>query len=441
MQKPAIAPAPLGGLDRQFADAMGQLVGPDFPQAIGLAVSGGGDSMAMLTLAHNWTRAWGVKLWVVTIDHGLREASADEADMVARTCADLGWPHATLRWHWDGQGNVMDAARRARLDLINQWRGDLRHVMMAHTRDDVAETFLMRLKRGSGVDGLAAMQSTRRIVLDTPSDPLDYDGTLPTGTLHPDGFDVIRPCLDMSRDALRHYLRVLKGDWVDDPSNENDAYDRARIRKLLPLLEAEGLGVDVLAGTANRLSRARQSLQASTRAAANSFARLDASSGDVLIERDGFAALDIEIQLRLLAAGLQTVSGASYRPRLRPLEDMLDRLLSGGGATLSGCEARASGDHIRIWREWRAVQDLDIAALDGAVWDGRWQAIGLFPQGARLRGLGAGGVGSSVKIGTCGPPRCTPSYQRTQPAGGLAGRSVAGLSVAGAGSGPWVRGG
>ena len=77
-------------LDRRFAEAMGQVLGPDFPTDIALAVSGGGDSMAMLTLAHNWTRTWGVRLWVVTVDHGLRDESAAEAELVAEECTVLG---------------------------------------------------------------------------------------------------------------------------------------------------------------------------------------------------------------------------------------------------------------------------------------------------------------------------------------------------------------
>jgi tRNA(Ile)-lysidine synthase len=77
-------------LAQRFAEAMGQLLGPDFPSDLGLAVSGGGDSMAMLYLAHNWTREYGVRLWVVTVDHGLRAESAAEADLVAEECAALG---------------------------------------------------------------------------------------------------------------------------------------------------------------------------------------------------------------------------------------------------------------------------------------------------------------------------------------------------------------
>ena len=101
---------------------MGRLLGPDFPTDIGLAVSGGGDSMAMLYLAHNWTHQYGVRLWIATVDHGLRAESPAEARMVVEECKALGWSHATLQWTWDRQGNV-EAARHAH----HPWLGIMWH--------------------------------------------------------------------------------------------------------------------------------------------------------------------------------------------------------------------------------------------------------------------------------------------------------------------------
>ncbi|SDY36409.1 tRNA lysidine(34) synthetase TilS [Citreimonas salinaria] len=383
---------------------MGDLLGPDFPADIGLAVSGGGDSMAMLTLAHNWTRAWGVRLWVVTVDHRLRPESADEAAMVARECAALGWPQATLRWHWDGTGNKMDAARRGRLELIGAWRGALRHVLMAHTRDDVAETFLMRLARGSGVEGLSAMAAMRRVrPLVERATPADYDGALPPRPVAPedaaarDGFDILRPCLDMKRAELRHYLRSLKGTWVEDPSNDDPGYDRVRMRRLLALLEDEGLGADSLAATAGRMARARQALAARARAVWHEIGHegsdpvTGAGTGDILFDRDGFAATERDTQLRLLAAALQFISGAEYRPRAAPLGSLLDRLLGGGGGTLHGVEARVLRDRLHLFREYEAVRDLSSDPANG-LWDGRWRVEAAEDAaGLTIRALGDAG--------------------------------------------------
>ncbi|MCA1285407.1 tRNA lysidine(34) synthetase TilS [Salipiger bermudensis] len=379
-------------LDQRFAEAMGAALGPDFPSDIVLAVSGGGDSMAMLTLAHNWAHVWGTRLWVVTVDHGLRPEAGNEAALVRETCDELGHPHTTLRWRWDGQGNLMDAARRARLDLIGRWRGGLSHVLLAHTRDDVAETFLMRLARGSGVDGLSAMTPLREVAQTgtTPLDPEACDGARPPEVAVPSALTIVRPCLDMRRAELRHYLRVLKGRWVEDPTNEDDHYERARIRKLLRGLEAEGLGAETLAATAGRMGRAREALRARAVWAWEQCGQ-EGVAGDLVFERDRFAALERDTQLRLLAAALQWVASAEYRPRATALEGLLERLLSGGAGTLMGCAARAERDRLRVWREYAAVAGTSVTVGDTALWDGRWRVFHPDLRGHTVQALGEEG--------------------------------------------------
>ncbi len=392
-------------LQQRFDDEMGQLLGPDFPSDIALAVSGGGDSMAMLLLAHNWTHRFGVRLWVVTIDHGLRAESAAEATMVAEECAALGWPHATLRWHWDGQGNLMDAARRARLSLIDRWRRGIEHVLMAHTMDDVAETFLMRLKRGSGVDGLSAMKAKQRVQphLASKSDMAAADVTMteappiPTRRVagvpaYSSGFELLRPCLNMRRGELRHYLKTLHGRWVDDPTNEDDSYDRPRIRMLLSVLEAEGLGAPTVAPTAHRMARAQQALRAR---AAQVWRDIgvepwvnNTPTGDIVFDGTGFAEVEEDTQLRLLAGALQYVASAGYRPRATALEALLDRVLSGGAGTLSGCEVRSEGNAIRVFREYFAVSGENIIINRATVWDKRWRIVSNEFNGLEVRALG-----------------------------------------------------
>ncbi|SHG87462.1 tRNA lysidine(34) synthetase TilS [Marivita hallyeonensis] len=420
-------------LDQRFADAMGQLLGPDFPSEIGLAVSGGGDSMAMLALCHNWTRVYGVRLWVVTIDHGLRPESADEARMVAEECAALGWPHATVRWDWDGTGNVMDAARRARLELINRWRGTLRYVLMAHTQDDVAETFLMRLSRGSGVRGLSAM-AAKRDVGSSPSKDLEaeeYVGDIPKqweiakgGPGRSGTFQIVRPCLGMSRAELRHYLKTLKGRWVDDPSNENDAYLRARMRKLLPDLAEVGLDISTLSETAHRLARADTALRAR---ACQVWKRIGSEgrvgsepTGELLFDRDGFDRLERDTQMRLLADALRYTSSQTYAPREDALEALLDRILGGGGGTLHGCEVRMERDQLRVFREYNAVAGLEteLTSVDGRMrlWDGRWRVTDLGQTGTRIRALGPDGWAQIAEKRGDSPPfhsaRSLPSFWR-----------------------------
>jgi tRNA(Ile)-lysidine synthase len=382
-------------LSQRFADTMGQLLGPEFPSDLGLAVSGGGDSMAMLYLTHNWTRTYGVRLWVVTVDHGLRPESAAEAAMVAEECAILGWPHATLRWHWSGTGNVQDAARRARLSLIDRWRGDVRHVLFAHTRDDQAETVLMRLARGAGVDGLSGMRPVRDIAPHARAVPrmtsADVTGDAPHRHRAQPGFKVVRPCLEMGRDELRHYLRVLKGRWVDDPSNENSDFERVRVRKLLGLLRQEGFDTHHLSETARRMARARDGLTARLVEVVRRLGR-DAPQGQVILDRDGFAALEAETRWRLLTAGLRYVTGSEYRPRAGATEALEMQILSGKGGTLHGAELLVEKDHLRLVREAAAVAQIEVPLSQ--LWDGQWHlapASGVVPENVVVRALGQDG--------------------------------------------------
>ena len=139
-----------------------------------------------------------------TVDHGLRPGSGDEARQAGAAAQALGIPHEVLLWQRAGSGNLMAAARDARLRLLSDWahRHGLAAVVLGHTQDDQAETLMMRLNRGAGVDGLAAMAPLRAAL----------------------GIRWLRPMLGLSRADLRHWLTARGIGWVDDPSNLNDDF-------------------------------------------------------------------------------------------------------------------------------------------------------------------------------------------------------------------------
>src|SRR6185437_12974958 len=172
--------------------------------AIILAVSGGPDSTALMWLAARWRRALarGPRLIAVTIDHGLRSEGAREAREVKRLARSLDLPHRTLRWSGAKPSTgVPAAARAARYALLARAARQSRatHILTAHTRDDQAETVLMRLLRGSGIAGLAAMarESER------------------------DGLRLARPFLDVSKSQLIATLKKAKIEFADDPTNRD----------------------------------------------------------------------------------------------------------------------------------------------------------------------------------------------------------------------------
>jgi tRNA(Ile)-lysidine synthase len=212
--------------------------------AIVLAVSGGPDSIALMWLAARWRRTLsrGPRLIAVTVDHGLRDEAAREARDVKRLARALDLPHRTMRWTGvKPKTGLPAAARSARYQLLAQAAraSGATHILTAHTRDDQAETLLMRLVRGSGIAGLAAMaRLTER-----------------------GGVWLARPFLDISKSQLVATLQWAKVDFADDPTNRDPHFTRPRIRSVMPVLAAEGGDARNLARLASRLGRANAAVE------------------------------------------------------------------------------------------------------------------------------------------------------------------------------------
>lgn len=339
------------------------------PDPLGVAVSGGSDSLGLLALLDDWRAAGGPALRAVTVDHKLRPEAAREAQRVARLCRDWGIDHTTLDWTgWDGTGNLPDQARRARYRLMAEWaaaRG-IACIAVAHTLDDQAETFLMRLGRAAGVDGLAAMAPRWR----------------------QGGVGFARPALGLRREELRGILRQRGVGWVEDPANADPAYDRVRARQALAALGPLGIEAPALATVARNLADVRDTLSVYVGRAARDVARLDA--GDVVIDRKGLAAQPPEIARRLLQEALMWIGGAEYPPRREAMARLLDSVAAGRGLTLHGCRILVRADTLRLLREERAVTGHRVPA--GAVWDGRWRLTGPDMAGATVAALGEAGL-------------------------------------------------
>lgn len=364
-------------------DALLQSVGPYFaahrPAQVGVAVSGGGDSMALLHLMHRVAAGTGAAVAAVTVDHGLRPAAAAEAALVAATCAGLGLTHDTLRWeHGPIAGNLMDQARRARYRLMSEWakaRG-IGHLVLGHTADDQAETFLMGLARRSGLDGLSGMRATWR----------------------QDGVVWSRPLLLHGRDELRAYLRRHAIPWVEDPTNEDAGFTRIRARRALKALKPLGITVGTLSAVTAHLDQARSALVATLSQVAGRVAREEA--GALQLDRAAFLALPLELQRRMLIAALRWIAGAEYPPREAALDRVQSAILGQRDATLSGCRILVSATGIRITREPKAI-----AGTEGATdrpWDGRWLMEGPHAGDLTVRMLGAEGLRLSGNWRTTG---------------------------------------
>ena len=323
---------------------------PHPPQVMGVAVSGGSDSMALLHLLKDFCDANGVELRAVTVDHHLRKEARRETEMVAAHCAGIGVSHQTLHWDaWKGKGNLQNAAREGRYGRIADWARaqKIETIAMGHTADDQAETFLMRLSRSSGVDGLSGMR--RRVMRN--------------------GITWVRPLLQSRREVLQTYLRKRDIPWVNDPSNDDDRFRRIKARRALRLLSELGINEEILAEVADQLGEARKALDWQTFLAARQIVRIE--GGAIVLDEPGLRLQPDEIQRRLLVRAIGWVSGSVYPPRRGALAHVVAALRRGQAGTLDGCHVRRIASTIWIFREYAAVKDI-VAAPD-QIWDRHWK--------------------------------------------------------------------
>jgi tRNA(Ile)-lysidine synthase len=260
--------------------------------ALVIAVSGGPDSVALMWLMARWRKALahGPRLVAVTVDHGLRREAATEAREVERLADALALTHRTMRWTGKKpDSGVPAAARVARYRLLAEAAREAgaTHILTAHTRDDQAETLLMRLLRGSGIAGLSAMARIS-----------EREGLL-----------LARPLLDVSKSQLVATLKRAGLGFADDPTNRDPTFTRPRLRALLPQLAAEGGDARALARLAARLARANAAVElladgAERYLALKSSAAPRGNSAEVaaakVFDAEAFAVLPEEIRLRLL---------------------------------------------------------------------------------------------------------------------------------------------
>lgn len=360
-----------------FACVMQDIDGP-----LGLAVSGGGDSVAMLHLAVRWAEGRNQPLFVYCVDHGLRDEAADEAAFVATLCAGQGITARILKWSgWDGQGNLSAKARAARYDLIAEAaKADgVDTVLLAHTRDDQAETFLMSLARRSGVDGLSGMPLVKK----------------------DRGITWMRPLLGVGRDELRDYLKDLDQIWCDDPSNEDDAYERVRMRKAQPMLDGLGLTAGALGDVAENMQAVREVLEGATGQALKRHA----------VSHEGAVKLNVsvldeptELQRRILKLCLGWVAPSAPAARGDAVTRALVEIAKGKDCTLQGCLILRKGDTIWVLREPAAASGE--TTKPGGVWDARWIVNGPDDQsGYHVSALSEAGLSECENWRDSGLPR------------------------------------
>lgn len=349
---------------------------------VALAVSGGADSLALLDCVDRWrcTRRGKPQAIVLCVDHGLRASSLHEAAGVIAVAGDRGMEGKVLRWTGPRpKGDVEAAARAARYRLLLSAASDFgaSHLLVGHHRDDQAETFLLRLARGSGLFGLAAMR--REIPVD--------------------GVTIFRPFLEMPRTRLAETVALAGLTPVEDAMNTDPRFARARLRRIMPLLVADGIDPAGLAATSRRLADAAEAIDSAAGDLIAAAVELD-SMATAKLEPEQFFKAPSEVRMRTLSRLLLAIGGDLYPPRFERLAALAEAMAANQGRgrlkrTLAGAVIEWRGGRFVIYREIGREGLPEIAVKPGykGVWDGRFRvSVGAdAPPGLKLAALGEAG--------------------------------------------------
>lgn len=294
---------------------------------IAVAVSGGPDSMALLNLANAWAQENNKKVIALTVDHRLRTESTHEANLVKEWVMALGVEHHTLTWDHDGiDSKIQESARHARYEMMNNFckENNILTLLTAHHLNDQLETFFMRLSKGSGLQGLCCMHEISE----------------------KDGIRIFRPLLDVTSIDLKAYIKYVNIPFVNDPSNNNDTYERIRWRKNLEALTQTDLPLDQFSKSLMRLQEADMFIEEK---ASDLF-------DDIVVWKENSAEIDYSSVLqiesvvlkRLLMKIFKRLNAKYYPPSAQALNECVQRIPSLKATSLAGCVVTKKGGTIII---------------------------------------------------------------------------------------------
>jgi tRNA(Ile)-lysidine synthase len=321
---------------------------------IGVAVSGGADSMLLCFLTHSYCLKYGIPFEAIIIDHKLRLESTKEVRITEQFLVKNGILAKVITWEGTKpQANIQAKAREARYRLLAQYCNSnaFTHLLTGHHMNDQAETIFMRIIRGSGVDGI--------------------NGISPVSEIY--GIKLIRPLLQFSRSQIITCMNQIQWPYVDDPSNKNTKFKRVLVRSLLAHHDFEKLS-DRLILLGENASRVSDYLHKQTAFFIEGSCKLS-NFGTACLDYGKFTAEHIEIALRALVKILMLVGGNTYPPRLKTLKLLYQKLLdaSVNKLTAGGCIISLKKNKILFVREYDAIpKHTLVVANQPTIWDNRF---------------------------------------------------------------------
>lgn len=289
-------------------------------QKLCIGVSGGSDSLALVLMAHEELTPLGYNIIALTVNHGLRPSAQEEADYVAKIMKEHNIEHHIL--HWIGKKpltGIEEAARIARYELIDNWckENNVKFLMTAHHLYDQAETFFMRLERGSGLDGLCGMSAVFKRK----------------------NFTILRPLLDINPQIMKDYLNTKNIKWVEDESNFCAELLRVKIRQFLPVFEKQtGISALKIVQTMNRLQNTKNYLDNKVSEILNVVFKNYQKKAYWCKIKD-FLNFEQEIKFRTLQTILRIVGQKDYAPQADKILNLIEKINNPEfkASTLSDC--------------------------------------------------------------------------------------------------------
>ncbi|KIE05639.1 hypothetical protein NF27_DP01830 [Candidatus Jidaibacter acanthamoeba] len=323
---------------------------------IAIAVSGGADSMCLTYLCREWAKATNTEIICLIVDHKFRQESTIEAESVRKRLLEKELRTEILTFHTKKpKANLHAIAREERYNLLTNFckKNNIKYLLTAHNRNDQAETVLMRIFRGTGIDGLTGI-------------PMHYEIN---------NISILRPLLSFSREEIEATLTYAEWEWVNDPSNLNEKYERSKIRKLINALPEKQLIISRLNLLAKNSTRAKSFLNSHSNKVYEEIS-YEGKFGEIYLNKAEFLKLDEEIALRILTKTLNRVSGNHYPPRLESLKLLYNLIMENKSfiKTLWGCEIKAKAEALLFYRELKAVEHIKkLIPHQETIWDKRYE--------------------------------------------------------------------
>jgi tRNA(Ile)-lysidine synthase len=337
----------------EFADAMAALGPFEREPALAVAVSGGADSLALCLLAYRWAQDRKGSVIALTVDHRLRSDSTSEAEQVGEWLKAHTIDHRILPWcGTKPKTAIQENARRARYALLTRWcrEAGVLHLLLGHHRRDQAETVAMRMSRGSGEAGLAAM----------------------AGVVEMPAVRLLRPLLKTPPARLRAFLAARGQQWVEDPLNRDPRFTRTAVRNVLTVQATTETALSRLAARMARKRVSRDGAVARVVVDCVSFH----PAGFAVIDAARLAAAPRPVGLAALQNVVACVGGGAYPPALAKIQRIFARVImcpEAAGGNLGGCRVFWLNRHILVCREARNLPEpFSVQPDEVLMWDQRF---------------------------------------------------------------------